>query len=245
MATADASGAPIGSNDGGSSPAPGPAATGWQSAFGDVGANCGSGDEASFAKLPHVTVGSSTVYVGFQQVSSINQDPFIARFDDGKKVYCRFHEDDPPDARAVGITWNGGEHAYLVYTVVGGGTDLQGKGGWFPGYTANGISGGGPKVSAVGRVNVTNGALEASTFIIAVKTDSKVNAHTPKGAVTVLTDGSVEFLGGSAHKPIDANARKPMACSDYPFDTRYRFSADLKSLVCADSTNCTPEKPCR
>ena len=33
--------------------------------------------------------------------------------------------------------------------------------------------------------------------------------------------------------------------TDYPFDTRYRFSADLRSLVCAESTNCTSEKPCR
>jgi hypothetical protein len=30
-----------------------------------------------------------------------------------------------------------------------------------------------------------------------------------------------------------------MQCTDYPFDTTYRFGADLATLVCATSTNCT------
>jgi hypothetical protein len=60
------------------------------------------------------------------------------------------------------LTSPGGDHAYVVYTVVGGGTSLEGKGG----------------------------------------------------------------------------------CTDYPFDSRYRFSPDLTSLVCADWTNCVSQKPC-
>jgi len=54
----------------------------------------------------------------------------------------------------------------------------------------------------------------------------------------------VEFLGESAHKPIDADGKNAMDCTDYPFSSRYRFSLDLTALDCADCTNCISEKPC-
>lgn len=227
----------------GTAPAPGPAAAGWVSAFADKGAKC-SGEEDSMAALAHVTVGTTTLYVGFEQVGGNNQDPFVARFDAGKKVYCRYSETQGPDGRALGITWNGGPFAYVVYTIVGGGSDLEGKGGWLGSYAPNGISGGGPKVSYVGQVNVADGALSSGSFVIAVTSANKVNGMSPKGAVTVLPDGTVEFLGSSAHKPIDASGKKSMTCTDYPFDVRYRLSPDLRTLVCADASNCVAERPC-
>ena len=49
--------------------------------------------------------------------------------------------------KAWTITWDGGDVAYVVYTVVGGGTSLEGKGGWLSSYAPGAISGGGPKVS--------------------------------------------------------------------------------------------------
>jgi hypothetical protein len=227
----------------GSAEVPGSSAEGWQSAYADVGGKCGA-TEAELAALAHVTVGNTTLYVGYEQVSANNQDPIVIRYDAGQKVYCRYHEDDGPDGRAVGITWDGGDHAYVVYTIVGGGSDLEGKNGWLSSYAPGAISGGGPKVSVVGRVDAANGDLISASFIIAVKSDNKVNTHRPKGPVTVLEDGSVEFFGESAHKPIDADGKSGMDCTDYPFDSRYRLSADLRSLVCADCSNCVPQKPC-
>jgi hypothetical protein len=226
-----------------SSPVPGRSAEGWQSAFADVAGRCSS-TEAELGDLAHVTVGNTTLYVGYEQVSSDNQDPLVIRYDAGELVYCRYHESEGPDGRAVGVTWDGGEIAYVVYTVVGGGTALEGKGGWLSSYAPGAISGGGPKVSVVGRVNVADGGLSSASFIMALTGESKVNTHRPKDAVTVLEDGNVEFLGESAHKPIDADGQSAMECSDYPFDSRYRFSADLSSLVCADCSNCTAQRPC-
>jgi hypothetical protein len=194
------------------------------------------------AGLPKLTFGDSTIYVGFEQVGQ-NQNPVVARFDAGALVWCQTHETEPPDGRAVGVTWDGGDHAYVVYTVVGGGTGLQGHDGWLPSYTTGSVSGGGAKVSVVGRVATSDGALDKSTFIIAIKSDNKVNSHAPAGAVTVLQDGNVEFQGESAHKPIGPD-KKPMNCTDYPFDSRYRFSADLSALVCAECTNCESTLPC-
>jgi len=195
------------------------------------------------AGVPSLTFGDTPIFVGFEQNGN-NQNPVFARFDGGSPVYCEHHETEGPDGRAVGITWDGGDVAYVVYTIVGGGSSLEGKGGWLTSYAPGAIHGGGPKVSYVGNVEVTYGTLQTGTFIIAVKSDNSVNAHNPAGAVTVLEDGTIEFLGASAHKPIDADGHSAMDCTDYPFDSRYRLSPDLAQLVCADCTNCVASQPC-
>jgi len=226
-------------------PTPGTSEAGWMSEFNkDLDSSSCSEDEADYSGMPKITVGATTMYAGWQQVSGNNQDPFVARFDDGERIYCEYHENDGPDGRALSITWDGGEHAYVVYTVVGGGSDLEGRGGWLGAYAPGAISGGGPKVSYVGRVNVKDGSLSSGTFIISVLSSNKVNGHAPAGAVTVLEGGNVEFLGSSSHKPIDADGKHHMDCTDYPFDTRYVFSPDLSTLICAESTNCKSLLPC-
>ncbi len=224
---------------------PGPSADGWKSAYVDGGVAMSCGDSRATiegAGAPGVVFGGTAIYVGYEQ-SGQNQNPVFIRFDGDARVYCEHHETEGPDGRAVGITWDGGDHAYVVYTVVGGGTSLEGKGGWIPSYAPGALSGGGPRVSYVGRVETAHGTLQTGTFVIAVKSDNKVNSHAPRGAATVLADGNVEFLGSSAHKPID-EGWVPMSCTDYPFESRYRFSADLATLVCADCTNCVARKPC-
>lgn len=236
-----------GGGEDGSAQPPGPSAEGWMSDYADggVGGLSCEDDGAAFENsgAPNVTIDGATIYVGFEQIGD-NQNPIVARVDDGAKVWCQIHETEGPDARALGITWDGGGVAYVVYTIVGGGSSLEGKGGWLPSYAPGSISGGGPKVSYVGKVAADDGTLDAGTFIIAVKSDNKVNSHGPSGAVTVLEDGNVEFLGGSAHKPIDADGKSSMNCTDYPFDSKYVLSPDLDSVVCAQCTNCESQMPC-
>jgi len=97
-----------------------------------LGVGCApSAAELQSAGAPTLTFGGSTIYVGFEQ-SGQNQNPLFARFDDGAKVYCEHHETEAPDGRAVGITWDGSALAYVAYTIVGGGSALDGKGGWVP-----------------------------------------------------------------------------------------------------------------
>ncbi len=236
-----------GGGEDGSAQPPGPSADGWMSDYvdGGVGGLSCEDDGAAFESsgAPRVTIGGATIYVGFEQIGD-NQNPIVARVDDGQKVWCQIHETEGPDGRALGITWDGGDTAYVVYTIVGGGSSLEGKGGWLPSYAPGAISGGGPKVSYIGKVAADDGTLESGTFIIAVKSDNKVNSHGPSGPVTVLEDGNVEFLGGSAHKPIDADGKTSMNCTDYPFDSKYVLSPNLDSLVCAQCTNCEAQMPC-
>jgi hypothetical protein len=228
------------------SPDPGEPAAGWESAYVDGGARFAcDDDEAALiaAGVPSVGFGDTVLYVGFEQIGD-NQNPLLARFDAGVQSYCERHETEPPDGRALGLTWDGGATAYLVYTIVGGGNSLENKGGWLPSYAPGSISGGGPKVSVVGRVTSADGLLDRSSFIIAVLSNNKVNSHSPRAAPTVLADGTIEFLGESAHKPIDADGKASMACTDYPFDTRYVLTPDLGALVCASSSNCIAQQPC-
>jgi len=234
-----------GGEDGTEQP-PGPSAEGWMSDYAEGGVGLSCDDDAATlldSTAPRVTVGDATILVGFEQVGD-NQNPIVARVDADQRVWCRLHETEPPDGRAMGITWDGGDAAYVVYTIVGGGTSLEGKGGWLSSYAPGAVSGGGAKVSYVGRVSTHDGQLMSGTFVIAVKSDGKVNSHGPAGAVTVLEDGNVEFVGGSAHKPIDADGKTSMDCTDYPFDSKYVFTPQLDQIVCAQCTNCASQMPC-
>lgn len=230
----------------GSAPPPGASADGWEQQYveGSTRLSCDQGrQEMLDAGAASLRFEETEIFVGYEQVGD-NQNPIVARFDGDEAVWCAKHETEGPDGRALGITWDGGEWAYVVYTVVGGGSALEQVPGWLGSYAPGSISGGGPKVSFAGRVATQDGSLAAGTFIIAVKSDNRVNSHGPRGPLTVREDGTVEFQGSSAHKPIDADGATSMDCSDYPFDSRYIFSADLSELECADCTNCNATLPC-
>lgn len=233
----------------GGSPAPpvSPSAEGWSSEYFDGGAVIGCDDaradlEASDA--PRVEVDDAVIFVGYEQIGD-NQNPIVARFDGDAQTWCVRHETEGPDGRALGITWDGGPDAYVVYSIVGGGSSLESSAGegWLTAYAPGAISGGGPKVSYVGRVGIDDGALRSGTFIISVKSNNTVNSHNPSGAVVVRDDGNVEFRGSSAHKPIDLG-QVAMDCTDYPFESRYVFPPNLSTPVCADCTNCASAQPC-
>lgn len=230
----------------GTAPPPGTSAEGWVSDFGGTTISCDLDPVAlADSDAAAVTIGDTTLYAGWEQIGD-NQNPLLIRVDAGAQVYCQRHETEGPDGRAVGITWDGGDTAYVVYTIVGGGSalDQAANAGWLDAYAPGAISGGGPKVSFIGRVATDDGALQTGTFVIAVKSDNTVNSHNPADAVIVREDGTIEFRGESAHKPIDADRQSSMDCTDYPFSSRYVFSADLSTLVCADCTNCVAQQPC-
>lgn len=225
-------------------PDTGEPAPGWQEAFNPdpVGLNCVmSAAEMSAAGAANLSFGEATIYVGFEQDGQ-NQNPVFARFDGGAQVYCEHHEQEAPDGRAYGITWDGGPTAYVVYTIVGGGSafDAKGKGGWLDRY---GDGGGSSKVSFIGEVETEFGTLTRGTFVIAKKMDGKTNSHTPADAIAVRADGGLEFHGDSAFQPMNPD-RSIMQCSDYPFQSKYVFTADLATLTCSSCTNCVSAVPC-
>jgi hypothetical protein len=237
----------VGGDAGADAPVPPPQgalAPGWQKAFAASSAtlDCAmSFDAASKSSAPRLTIGGATLFVGYQQVSSTNQDPVVRRFDGTTASWCVRHEQQPPDARAVGVTWDGGATAYVVFTVVGGGSDLDkaASGGWLPSYG----SGGGPKVAVVGQLDAATGALAHASFVIAKLASGKTNSFTPTDAPIRLASGDVELDGDSAFQPIQPD-RALQICTDYPFHAKYVLAGDLATARCATSTDCTSNAPC-
>jgi len=222
---------------------------------GGVGVTC----ELTYSQMvqsgaPSLTVGNTTLFVGFQQYGN-NQDPVLFRFDNQVKVYCEHHEAQSPDGRALGITWDGGPTAYLVYTITGGGTafDTLAKGGWISSYGNGGAS---SKVAVIAQVETQFGTVQRATFVPARRQSGTItNSLSPADAVTVLTDGTLEFVGSSAFAPLNPD-RSPMclANTEYPaaLDGKQgpsylaRFSADLSSALCASTAGCSlVQKPCK
>lgn len=250
-----------GSSQGGSSGAGGGTPTGsgdgnWRKSFNSdgVGVTCEmSFDEISQTGAPSLSSGGTTIFVGFQQEGN-NQDPVFFRFDDKQKVYCEHHEHESPDGRALGITWDGGPKAYVVYTVTGGGTafDTLASAGWVSSY---GDGGGSSKVAVIAEVETQYGTVQKATFVPAKRdNNTKTNTLVPADSVSVLTDGALEFVGNSAFGPL--NPDKSAMCvpdSEYPaaldgaMGPSYlaRFSTDLSSVVCASTAGCSLVKqPC-
>lgn len=186
-----------------------------------------------------VTVGSTTFLAGWSQVSGDNQDPFLARLDAGAVTWCVAAEAQPPDGRAYGLAWDGADTLYVVYTVVGGGTAFDGHGGWVEAYGTMG-SGGNVKIAVIARHDPTDGALRATTFVPAqLASRRSVNTLSPR-AFTVLADRTVELLGDSAFSPLNPDrSRMCEGGTEYPNGFRAVFSADLTTMLCAQTEECS------
>jgi hypothetical protein len=202
---------------------------------------------------PSLTFAQTTIFVGFQQFGN-NQDPVFFRFDDEQKVYCEHHEHESPDGRALGVTWDGGPKAYVVYTLTGGGTafDSLAKGGWITSY---GDGGGSSKVAVIAEVETTYGTVARATFVPAKRQNgTKTNTLVPADALTVLVGGALELTGNTAFAPL--NPDKSVMCvptTEYPaaldgmMGPSYlaRFAPDLASVSCASTAGCSlVQTPC-
>lgn len=204
--------------------------------------DCNESLDAISAKQPaKVTFGASTIVVGYEQVGGNDQDPLVARFDNGQKVFCEHSKKGGGiDGRAYGLTWDGGTHLYVVYTIVGGGTlfDTAAKGGWLSSYGDGGAS---AKASVIGIVDTTTGVVTKASFVTSKLTKNgqlKTNTLVPADAVHVTPEGAVEFFGTPAYCTL--NPDRSSMCdpnkSDYPKDYRARFNADLTEMLCASAS---------
>jgi hypothetical protein len=226
-----------GSGDGGQ---PDPA---WERGYSEspVAIDCSrTRPELEASGAPAVNVDGAAIFAGYEQASGNNQDPVVVRFDGETQTWCQRHEQTPPDGRAVGLTWDGGDTLYVVCTVDGGGSGFDAHvDGWQDSYGM----GGGPKVSVLLAVDAATGEPTHGTYVISKLSNGNTNSHGPREAPFVEANGSVGFRGASAFQPLNPD-KSTMTCTDYPFDTLARFDADLSTLQCAESTNCLASAPC-
>jgi hypothetical protein len=188
---------------------------------------------------PKVTFGTTTIYIGYQQVSSVNKDPRIVRFDNGVRKWCRTdYETTGDDGTGYGLLWDGSGVLYGVFTSTGSqtGNDFRrfATGRWLSSYG----SGGGPKVAVIARINPTDGTVNYATFVSARKlSDGKTNSLTVTGLSWNGTNLTVQANSWSNPRRPD---RSSMTCTGAsPFQYTAVFSGDLIKVNSATAVTCS------
>jgi hypothetical protein len=187
---------------------------------------------------PKVTFGPTTIYIGYQQISSKNQDPRIIRFDNGFKTWCRSdYETTNDDSRGYGLLWNGGNALYGVFSTTGtqSGNDFRrfAKNSWLSGYG----NGGGAKIAVIARINPANGNIYQATFLSAKRpSDGRTNSLEVKN---LSWNGSNLTVKGDAWWSPRRPDKNIMNCAgSSPFKYTTVFSGDLTKVTSSSAVNC-------
>ncbi|WP_194976740.1 hypothetical protein [Aquiflexum lacus] len=125
----------------------------------------------------------NTYKIGYDQVSSINQDPYIQKTNsNGETVWRIRYEETPVDGRGTIIAF-ADEKLLAVFTLDGGSTDnkyltkhhvLDGA---FSGVFQSGYErGGGPKVSILSEIDPESGKIKKGSFVTARLTNGNTNS---------------------------------------------------------------------
>ncbi|BAY07085.1 hypothetical protein [Calothrix sp. NIES-2098] len=188
---------------------------------------------------PKVTIGSTTIYIGYQQVSSSNKDPRIVRFDNGVKRWCRSdYETTGDDGSGYGLLWDGGSVLYGVFSSTGtqSGNNFGrfAIGRWLTSYG----SGGGPKVAIIARIDPTNGNVRYATFLTAKRpNDGKTNSLLVN---SLLWNGANLTVGAKSWWTPRRTNTSAMNCSgSSPYQYTAVFTGDLTKMNSASAPTCS------
>jgi hypothetical protein len=185
-----------------------------------------------------ISNGTTSFYVGYQQVSSTNKNPIMIRFDKGVKKWCRTdYETTGDDGSGYGLIWDGNSNLYGVFSSTG--TQTGNNFGRFAtsGWLTNYGMGGGPKVSILAKIDPVNGNVNKATFIIAKKSsDNKTNTLNITGLS--FSGTSVKINADAYWSPLRSNKTIMTCTGSSPFKYTATFSPDL-STVSATSVTAT------
>lgn len=198
-------------------------------------------DEAAVRALggPSVSVGDTTLYIGYEQVGGNNQDPRLVSFTNGVQNWYRTdYEVTGTDGRGVGLLWDGANALYGVFTVDGtqGSPDDDfrefARDGWLESYGA----GGGAKVSVVMRIDPQTGDPTNATFISAILSNG--NSNTLQVTDLALDGDNLVVNAQSFFSPrrTDTTSMENTGSdTDSPFDYTVEFTSDLSTAVRAEA----------
>lgn len=194
-----------------------------------------------------ITIGSQTIYIGTQQVSSINQNPIIASFDSSKpsnRWTQTNYEITGADGRGYGLFWSG-QSLYAAFTIDG----TQGSPsedfrrastGATQSWLKNYGSGGGAKVSVVARINPTTGDMTEAAYLSAILSSGKSNTLVVTGFAT-NSAGNLVISAQSYFAPRrpDGTAMTQTNTDSSPFDYTVEITPDLKTVVATSAEGWT------
>lgn len=188
----------------------------------------------------NITIGTKTLYIGTQQVTSINQNPIIRLFDSAnpQNNWTRTdYEVTGADGRGYGLVWTGSD-LYAVFTVDGtqgssnedfrrASQDAQQA--WLRSYG----QGGGPKVSAIGRIDLNTGELLDAAYLSALLSNGNSNSLVIKN-VAVNTAGNLVISADSffsPRKPDGTRMQQVNTSLSSPFAYTIELQPDLKRVI--------------
>jgi hypothetical protein len=186
-----------------------------------------------------IKIGTQTIYIGTQQVSSINQNPIIASFDRANPAnnWVRTdYETTGADGRGNGLFWDG-SNLYGVFCVDGTqGTPNQdfrrasagATQSWLRSYGA----GGGPKVAVLAKLDPRTGALTNAAYLSARLSSGKSNSLAIAD-LSVNSAGNLVVKAKSFFAPRrpDGSAMTQTTPGKSPFDYTVVITKDLKTVI--------------
>jgi len=189
---------------------------------------------------PAVSIGTSRIYVGYQQVSSNNKNPVMARFDgNGRRVWCRNnYEVSGDDGEGYGVLWNGRSILYGVFSATGtqGSSDQDYRRFTSQGWLSSYGSGGGPRAAVILRINPNTGQPTQGTFLASTLNDGRTNSLLVRNLG--WTGTNLVVTSDAWYSPRRAN-RRPYTCQgSSPFRYRAWFSPDLRQATRTEVTGC-------
>ncbi|MEM9770828.1 MAG: calcium-binding protein [Cyanobacteria bacterium P01_D01_bin.73] len=188
-----------------------------------------------------VSQGTTSFVAGFNQVNADNQDPRLARFDNGNLTWLgNTYENTGADSRAHALLWNGANDLYAVFTIDGTqGTVSQdfrrfATNGWLNNY---GI-GGGPRAAVLARLDAATGNIQSATYLRAQLGSGRTNTLTVDG-LNFDASGNIVVNATTAFSPLRVD-RSPFNCTNPSgFNYTLTLSPDLSTALTASADRCT------
>jgi len=196
--------------------------------------------------------------VGYDQVSSNNQDAYVKKTDaTGQELWRYRYDETGTDSRGLLVVVDTQDRPWVAFSNDGGSTasttfsKLHVETGAFANVVAGGFgSGGGKKVAVIAQLNPATGRIVRGTYLTAVLTSGNTNSFTPKWIGYDEASDHVLVYGTSAAWPVKAgkSLAKDTSLTDGDrvggaFNCRYAFTEDLSEIVEADGKATLPTAP--
>lgn len=191
-----------------------------------------------------IAVGDTTLYIGYNQVSSNNKDPWVASFTNGKlNWYRKDYEVTDDDSQGTHLLWNStSKTLYAAFTATGTQGTAQedfrrfATNGWLKSYTDSSPGGGGGgKVSILTKIDFASGNITAASFLTALN-GTKTNSVSVKNLSFSGNNLVVEADSAFAPRKADRTAMIANGVSSSEPNYKVVFAPDLGSVISAAST---------
>ncbi|MCH2246571.1 MAG: hypothetical protein MK111_18395 [Crocosphaera sp.] len=192
--------------------------------------------------LARASFNNQTIFIGSEQVSANNQNPFAISFVNNTiQWFVDSYETGGADGRGVGLVWDGGQEFYAAFAVDGGGSGIESltTNGWLNSYGM----GGGTRSTVLARLDATTGQQTGvlngmGTFINAILNNGRSNSLIPTG-LSLDNQGNVFLSANSFFGPrgIDRTRMEEVDVSGgSPFRTLTVFDSTLNTAqsACAE-----------